>query len=175
MLSDFQRKILWDAWLSAEIRAAYFAALGFRFQTRQKRIMLVNLLLTSGATLTLLLAIVPPGFGWARPLLGVLATATGIWANLSRSDRHVTDCADLHFRWNILAMDYSQLWANTYSGNATDTLTALRKREAEISRSSMSMPDDTALMGRMQDSVVMQHQPELVAFTSPTFPWLSLS
>jgi len=48
MLSEFQQKILWDAWLSAEIRAGYFALLVGSFQRKQRYLVLASLLLSSG-------------------------------------------------------------------------------------------------------------------------------
>ena len=52
MLSDLQRKDVWEGWIGGKIRANYFAAIGGRFQTEQKILTLMILLLSSGAAAT---------------------------------------------------------------------------------------------------------------------------
>ncbi len=160
MLGDFQIGVLWDAWLSAETRSQYFGALVNRYQFRQKALVVASLLLSSGATLTLLTAVLPPHLAWVRPTLTVLAGAFSLWSLVAKNERNAIDCSDLHFRWNVLAMDYEDLWANVHGDDAVDRLAVLRKREAELSKSSTTMPFNERLLGKMQDNVMMHHKVE---------------
>jgi hypothetical protein len=54
MLSDFQQNMVWEGWLAAEIRSSYFAALVARYQFIQRFLVVLGLVLSSGATFTLI-------------------------------------------------------------------------------------------------------------------------
>jgi hypothetical protein len=161
-LSDFQQKTLWEAWLSAEIRANYFALLSVRYQSRQKLFTAGSLVLSSGATVSFLVTVIPENFSWVRPALTLAAAVLSAFALVSRNERSAIDCQDLHSRWNTLAMEYEDLWANVYAEDASETLRQLRKKEAEISKSSTAMPAISRLLNRAQDSV-MHHQDQVAA------------
>ena len=163
MLSNFEQETLWDAWLSAEIRAGYFATLSTRYQRNQNWMVSGSLILSSGATVSLLTTSLPDRYAWIRPALTLLAAALSAWSLVAKNERNAIDCADLHFRWSILALEYEALWSKTYAEDAAEQLRALRKREAEISKSSTSMPSADKLMGQVQDNVVMHHQREMTA------------
>ena len=163
MLSDFQQTTVWESWLSAEIRAAYFAELVQRFQSRQKFLVVGGLLLSSGATITLLTAIVPPTLNWIKPTLTLLAAGLSLWSLVAKNERSSIDCADLHLRWNTLALQYETLWSNMYADDAVTKLIQLRTEELTISKSSTSLPSYTRLMEKVQQNVVLQHQNQLAA------------
>lgn len=132
MLSDYQQEHVWTGWLAAEIRAAYFADLVQRFQSVQKFLVVLSLLLSSGATITLLTTIVPPQLGWVKPLLTLLAAAVSLWSLVAKYERSATECADLHFRWNKVGMAYENLWGNMYADEASEILNQLRQEDASI-------------------------------------------
>jgi hypothetical protein len=161
MLSDFQQTTVWESWLSAEIRAAYFAQLVQTFQFRQKMLVVGGLLLSSGATLTLLTAIVPPSLNWIKPTLTLLAAASSLWSLVAKNERSSIECADLHSRWNTLALHYEALWSNMDAVDAADTLMRLRTEEIAISKSSTSLPAYARLLRKAQDNVVMHHRNQL--------------
>ena len=163
MLSEYQQKIVWDSLLGSEIRAAYFAELSGRYLRRQRLLVLGSLILSSGAFLSLVTTYVPPSLLWIKALLALLAAVLSFWSLLAKNERGSIDAADLHFRWNMLAMDYQTLWADVGSELASGKLSDLMKREAELSKSSVSFPDDATLMAKCQDNIVMHHQNELTA------------
>ena len=163
MLSEFQQDTVWESWLAAEIRAAYFAALVQRFQSRQKFLVVGGLLLSSGATISLLTAVVPPSLNWIKPTLTLLAAGFSLWSLVAKNERSAIDCADLHFRWNTLALQYETLWCNTFAEDASSVLAQLRTEELAISKSSTSQPAYTGLLEKVQRNVVMHHQNQLVA------------
>ena len=158
MLSDFQQDTLWESWLAAEIRAAYFAALVTTYQKRQKILVVGGLLLSSGATLTLTTAVVPPHLAWIKPLLTVLAAGSSLWSLVAKNERNAIDCADLHQRWNSLALEYEMLWSDVYAEQAADRLAQLRKEEGAVSKSSTPIPTYRRLLERAQDNVMMHHR-----------------
>ena len=163
MLSDFQQKMVWEGWLSAEIRAGYFAALVERFQQRQKWLVVGGLLLSSGATVALLTSVFPPALNWVKPLLTFLAASLSLWSLVARNERRATECADLHFRWNTLAQEYESLWADMYAEDAAAILDHLRKEGAGISKSNTALPAYRDLLEQVQDNVVMHHSPHPAA------------
>jgi hypothetical protein len=163
MLSEYQQKIVWDSLLGAEIRAAYFAELSGRYLRYQRRLVFGSLVMSSGAFLSLVTTAVPPSFGWVKPLLAFLAAGLSFWSLIAKNERGSIDAADLHFRWSLLAIDYQGIWANVSDDLAASKLYELEKREAELSKSSVSLPEDEALMVKCQDNVVMHHRHELVA------------
>ena len=163
MLSDFQQKTVWDGWLSAEIRAAYFAELSGRYQRAQKYLVAGSLVLSSGATLALVSSAIPASYAWVKPVLTLMAAILSAWSLVAKNERGSIDCADLHFRWNTLAMDYEALWADVHSDDAAGQLAQLRRREAELSKSSTAMPDKVGLMLKCQENIVMHHQHQLTA------------
>lgn len=163
MLSEFEQTIVWENWLAAEIRAAYFADLVQRFQTRQKVLVVGGLLLSSGATVALLTAIVPPNLNWIKPTLTLLAAGLSLWSLVAKNERSSIDCADLHFRWNSLALQYETLWSNMFTDDATERLAQLRTEELAISKSSTSQPAYRGLLEKAQHNVVMHHENQLTA------------
>ena len=163
MLSDFQQTTVWESWLAAEIRATYFADLVQTFQSRQKFLIVGGLLLSSGATFTLLTTVVPANLNWIKPTLTVLAAALSLWSLVAKNERSSIDCADLHFRWNTLALQYEALWSNMFAEDAEARLTQLRSEEAAISKSSTSQPAYKSLLNKAQRNIVMHHQNQLAA------------
>jgi hypothetical protein len=162
-LSEFQQKTLWEAWLPAEIRASYFALLSVSYQRRQKPFTAGSLVLSSGATLSFLITVIPAKYEWVRPVLTLAAAILSAVALLTKNERSAIGCQDLHSRWNGLAMEYEDLWSNVHADDAAEALRLLRKKEADISRSSTSMPSRSRLLNRAQDSVMLHHQNHVAA------------
>ena len=157
MLSEYQQDVVWEGWLSAEIRAGYFARLVQRYQRRQQLLVLGTLLLSSGATVLLLTAVVPAGWGWIKPLLTLIAAGLSLWSLVARNERNATECADLHGRWYAIALRYEGLWSNVYAEDAGERLDRLLEDEMAVSKSSTAFPEDKKLLGAIQDNVVMHH------------------
>ena len=158
MLSDLQRKDVWEGWLGGEIRANYFAAMAERYQTHQKTLTWMTLLFSSGAFATLITDWLPARFQWVKPALALVTAAISLFNLVQQNQKRVTECGDLHFRWNRLASEYKALWDNMYSEDAADKLRILTEKEAELSRSSLAIPNDEQVMLRWQDYVLTQHR-----------------
>ena len=71
---------------------------GEHLQIRQRVLVVAGLLLSSGATFTLLTSVVPPQLAWIKPMLTVLAAAMSLWSLVAKNERSVIDAADLHSR-----------------------------------------------------------------------------
>jgi hypothetical protein len=163
VLSEYEQKTVWDGMLGAEIRAQYFAELSVRYQARQRWLVLGTLVLTSGAFLSLVTTAVPAPLGWVKPLLVLLAAILSACSLAATNERNSIESADLHFRWNMLALDFQHLWADIYEDQARARLREVQERDAILSKSSTAFPDDETLMLKCQDHVEMNHRSELTA------------
>jgi hypothetical protein len=153
MLSELEQREVWDAWLSAEIRADYFADLALAFDRRQAMTTWVALLASSGAIVTSVTQLFPEA-KWAP---AVLAAAASFYSLTAQNHKKATDCRDLHLRWNNLAAGYRALWDDVYAEDAAQQLAGLRARRADASRASSSLPYQPKRMLRWQRLVEEQH------------------
>jgi hypothetical protein len=161
MLSAFEEKIVWDSMLGAETRAQYFAALSSRYRERQFRLSLSGFVLSSGAFLALVTTVVPAQYGWIKPTIVLLAACISGCSLFAKNERNSIDSADLHFRWNQLAVAYRRVWTNVSADDAKTRLQELEVEEGALSKSSTAFPEDLKLMAACEDNVVMHHQNEL--------------
>ena len=157
VLSELQQKDVWEGWLGGEIRADYFGDMCGRYQFQHKLLTWMTLLFSSGAAATLMTDWLPRGLQWVRPVLALLAAAISFLAVLQQYLRRVTECADLHFRWNRLANEYKALWDDMYSSDALGRLRALEEKEAELSKSGTTLPNNERVMRKWQHYVQRQH------------------
>jgi hypothetical protein len=162
MLSSFEEKIVWDSMLGAEIRAQYFAALSTRYRGRQFWLSLSSFVLSSGAFFALVTTVVPAKYGWIKPTVALMAACLSGCSLLAKNERNSIDSADLHFRWNQLAIEYRRVWTDVSADDARTRLQELEREEATLSKSSTAFPEDLELMAICEDNVVMHHQNELV-------------
>jgi hypothetical protein len=157
MLTAHQQHALWEQWLGAEIRAYYFADLSYRYQQHQTLVTWL-LLVSSSGVVAALLAELPTRAAWVRLVLACLTTLLSFWSLVAHNQKNVTDCADLHFRWNTLAHRSAALWNDMYAPDAARTLDQLQQIAAEISKSSTAFPYKAARMGKWQDLVEAHHR-----------------
>jgi hypothetical protein len=158
MLSELQQGNVWEGWLGSEIRANYFADLCRRYQQTQRFITWMILVTSSGATFSFL-AQLPQEWLWVRFALAVLTAAGSLWSLIANYNKNVTDCSDLHFRWKQLGIDYEDLWGDMYARSAPKRLSDLRQREAELSKSGMTLPNKKRMMIKWQRYVQNRHLP----------------
>jgi hypothetical protein len=154
MLSDLQRKDVWEGWLGGEIRANYFADMAGRFQTEQKILTWMTLVFSSGAAGSFIADWFPL---WVKPVLMLLTAVISLYMLLQQNQKRITECADLHFRWSRISNEYKALWDDMYSSSALDRLRELEEKEAELSKSSMVIPNNGQAMLKWQDYVIRQH------------------
>lgn len=155
-LSALQRKSVWEGWLSAEIRAHYFAELCHDFQWVQ-RVVTWGILAASSGALASLVAGLPDGWHWLRPALALATAGLSLWSLVANYSKNSSDCSDLHLRWNRLAIDYQALWEDMYTVKAPERLSELLQRDAELSKSSTALPNREPLMRKWQARVVNHH------------------
>lgn len=158
MLTPAQQRAVWEGWLGAEIRAYYFADLGYRYQHQQTIVTWVLLVCATGAFGALVTDWLPVQLAWVRAVLACATAALSVWSAIARNWPKVSACADLHFRWNTLATKYEALWDHWYEADADTTLQQIKQVEAEISKASTAFPNDAARMGKWQDLVEAHHQ-----------------
>lgn len=162
MLSELQRKRVWEAWLSSEIRANYFADLSGRYRRAQCRATWVTLVASSGAFATLL-AKLPEEYWWLPPVLALLTAAVSLYSLVVQNQQQAIDSADLHHRLNRLAAEYRALWDDMYAENAALRLAALDEKAAELSKSATAFPAHERLLLKWEDYVVRHHTAKAAA------------
>jgi hypothetical protein len=152
MLSEPQTNMAWEEWLASEMRAEYFADLCSSFNRRHRWATWATLLLSSGAAVALIGRLaVPP---WTVPTLALLAAGVSLYSLVAQNPKSAADCADLHSRWNKLAMDYRDLWMSWYADEAADRLAQLNERRAEASKSGAAYHYDEKRMLKWYELVV---------------------
>jgi|HubBroStandDraft_2_1064218.scaffolds.fasta_scaffold685676_1 hypothetical protein len=157
MLSELQRKDVWEGWLGGEIRANYFADMCGRYQSHQKTLTWMTLIFSSGAAATFIADWLPADKQWIKPALALLTAGVSFLTLLQQYQKRVTECADLHFRWNRLANEYKALWDNMDSPDALTVLRGLEEKEAELSKSGTAIPNNEKAMRKWQHHVQRQH------------------
>ncbi|MBI4479560.1 MAG: hypothetical protein HY651_06015 [Acidobacteria bacterium] len=163
MLTQMQQKNVWEGWLSAEMRAYYFAEMANRYQTLQRVLTWLTLIFSSSAAVAVLSDGAPEGFEWIRGALVLLTAAVSLLALVQQNQKRATDCSDLHFRWNRLASEFESLWDNVYAEDAATKLALLEEKAAELSRSSTAFPYKKRVMLKWQIHVERQHGVSAVA------------
>lgn len=155
-LSEPQANMVWEEWLAAEVRANYFADLCATFHRRQNVAIWATLVLSSGAALTLI-----SNIDWLPaaivPVLAFMAAGVSLYSLVAQNPKSASDCADLHSRWNKLAMEYRDLWQNWYAEDATAKLARMNERAAEISKSGTAYRYEPKRMAKWEDLVVQHH------------------
>ncbi len=161
MLSELQRKTVWEGWLSAEIRADYFADLSWRYQRRQGIATWLMLFTSSGAFVTFLGAlnsILPKESAWLVSAgLSLFTAVLSGYSLIAQNPKRAIDSTDLHFRWNKLAIEYQDLWDNMYADDARAKLMELVEKDAEISKAGNAFPAKERMLLKWQKRVEMHH------------------
>jgi len=154
MLTEFEQKLVWEGWLSSEIRANYFADLCHRYRFQQSVLSWLILASSSGAFTAVIKDFGSDAF---RSILALVTVALSLWSLVAQNQKSSTDCSDLHFRWNRLASQYESLWSDMYSEEAPTLLVNLKEKSAELSKTGAAFPNKRRLMEKWQDYVVHQH------------------
>ncbi len=156
MLSELERKRVWEGWLSSEIRANYFAELFSQCHRRQRFLTWAMLFSSSGAVVAFI-AKLPEEWAYAAPGLALLTAALSAYVLVTQNQKNVIDGADLHYQWNKLAREYERLWANMYDEKAPTKLVELEDRGMELSKVGTVFPVNTQALLKWQDFVEKHH------------------
>lgn len=71
----------------------------------------------------------------------LVAALLSAFSLVQHNQKRVTDCQDLHFRWNRLSDEYRALWDDMYSEDAPKKFGMLAEKSAELSKSSATVPN----------------------------------
>lgn len=156
MLTELQRKKVWEGWLSAEIRANYFADLSHRYYRQQRMANWLTLVASSGAAVTFMATTLP---SWVPSVLAVMVAGLSVWSLVEQYQKSVVDSADLHWRWNRLAAQYEALWDDMYADDAAARLRALDEEGAQVSKAATPFPANRRRLERWQRHVEQHHAP----------------
>ena len=167
MLTALQQKRVWEGWLSAEVRADYFADLAGAYHRQQRRATWAAVFSSSGAVVAFL-ANLPPAWAWVPPAFALITAALSGYTLVAHGHEHAVASSDLHFRWNRLASEYEALWDDMYASDAPAKLAALAERGAELSKSATAagLPYQERRMLKWQDLVERHHHATATTATS---------
>lgn len=149
MISEIERRMIWDGWFSSEVCMQYFADLSGRYRRWQAVATFGTLLASSGAV-TAALAKFPES---AQVALAILTACLSFYLVLARNDPKAAGTEDLSYRWGRLAVDYRALWLDQYSDDTRARLDDLEARRAEISRAGIGYPNRQRRIRRLYESV----------------------
>ncbi|HXK33854.1 MAG TPA: hypothetical protein VNM91_07585 [Dehalococcoidia bacterium] len=152
MLTPLQQRRVWDLWFNGEVRACYFADLSGRYRRLQRAATWLTLVLSSGATVTLV-AHLPAGFDWMAAILAALTAVVSLWSLVAQHQQHAIDAADLHHRWATLAAESRRLWDDMHASDAAARLEALDARAAELSKAGTAFPVRPRLLDKWHNHV----------------------
>ena len=147
MLSEFQQKQLWEQWLGSEIRHDYFADLCGSFQRQHTRLTWATLMLSSGAAFSFLTKLPDSG----KTIMALAVAAVSLYSVVQQNLRKISECSDLSFRWNSLAIQCQELWNDIYREDASQKLKVLLEKAAEISKSAEALPNDEKRMLKWEE------------------------
>ncbi len=159
MLTDLQRKRVWEGWLSGEIRANYFADLSGQYYKRQRWIVWGSLILSSGALAGAVAALgaANPPMHFVAPILALVAAALSYYSLVAKNEKSAADCAELYEHWSELAREYEQLWDDMYADDAPLRLSGLEDRGRKLGAKGIPFPVDEAKLLKWEEYVVRQH------------------
>ena len=156
MLSENERDQVWTGLLASEIRENYFADLGAYYQRKQQIMTWLALFLSCGAVATAIGSSLP---AWLKVLPPIIVAGISLVSLVEQNQRRASDCTDLHFRYNNLAIGYESLWNNMYSKDSPSRLKELVSKGSELSKSSVStgIRYSEKRMEKWQTHVMMHH------------------
>jgi hypothetical protein len=157
VLTELQRRYVWEDWLSAQVRGSYFADLVGRHQRWQRIITWATLVSSSSAFVTIVTSL-PASLLWTRPVLAVFTAALSLWSLIAKNERCAIECSDLHFQWNSLAREYQALWEDIDAEWVLEKLKQLRDRSAQLSKTGTNQVYEPKLMLKWQEHVELQYR-----------------
>jgi hypothetical protein len=155
MLSEFQQDELWRLWISAEIRADYFADMSTRY-ARLHSWLIWSTLFFSAGTVAAIIGNLPDDYGWLKPALALITTALSLLSIVMQNPKKSAECAELHFKSNRLAAEYQALWSNVYSDDAEAKFANLIEKEADVSKASLAFPNKPKIVEKWERHVLEQ-------------------
>ena len=153
LLTEVERTRLWENWLSAEIRAYYFADISSQYIKREQCATFLVLGLSSSALATLLAQFQ----AWVPAVLTAATALLSVYLVIFQNYRLALDSAELHERWNRLAREYERLWGQMYDEDAARRLAALEDQGGELSRKAIGLRASKRRLLKWQDYVEQQH------------------
>lgn len=155
-LTDSQQYDVGERWVTANIRAHYFADLCSHYAGTQKYFTWAVLIFSSGATVALL-GKLPPKLAFLPSVLAVITTAISLFSVVQRYSDTSTECSDLHASFNRLATEYNLLRHDMDSADALERLKTLIAKGEEISKRTAKIPYEEKRMLKWQHHAQAQN------------------
>jgi hypothetical protein len=163
-MNEGERTQVWEGWLSAEIRADYFAELSGKYHQRQRISTWLILVTSSSAFIsfvtTMRSELLPTDLTWlVAASLSFFTAALSAYSLIAQNQKNAMDSADLHYRWNKLAGEYERLWNAMDSDQALTRLDDLREKGRELSKVGTAFPVNRRALLKWQQHVEQHHAP----------------
>lgn len=129
MLDEFQRRRVWQAYVSACARALYFADLASGLARRLRWASAANFFLMSGAAAAIVAG--HPALAETLAIISAALTATSI---ATSPEKRVGTLAELHSKWLEVSSEYERLWSHLGDPDAEEKLRQIVDRQAPLSR-----------------------------------------
>ena len=147
----------------------YFLELCGHYASVQRWITVATLVVSSGATVTLLGPDwLPKDLLWIRPVLAAAAAGLSAWSLAHSYHARGEQCRDLGDRWQRIATAYEHLWDDMYDDEAESTLRDLQTQEAEASKAGGSFATNQRRIRHCYDTVLKHRSVHLSS--DPTKP-----
>jgi hypothetical protein len=153
MLTDLQRRNVWQKKMEAEARCWYFGDLASREFRRKRYIGIATVVIGSSTFISILgkVPVLPQACSAAIAFLGMYQIATS-------QDDNIRTYGELQFGWTQLDHDFDRLYSRPRDVDAEQTLSDCLAREAALAQkgSTQTILDDKLWQKRL-DEVYKKH------------------
>lgn len=144
----------WQAILDADLNARYWRYMGLRFSRREN---LAKIFLAATASGTVASWSLMKDYPAVWQSLSIISAIVSVALPILDTPRKIAAMVDAQTAWHQLMNEYDELFrarGSTSEPDFTAKLSALKKREVEISGKTATLPsDDWVLSSRCQDEV----------------------
>ena len=154
MVSDHQRRLVWESLLHAEILHRYYGYLAEHLEKKDTRLVWAALVATSGAAVVLI-GDFPTVYA---KILALLAAGLNLWIALSRYSKKSVYSANLQKKFADLIVEWELLWGKVdeIAGDEMEQLYVdLQKRATAITElAPVELPLDDRLQDRSEGETI---------------------
>ena len=154
VLTESERKTVWDKMIQSEVRSYYFASLASRYARQKQLLTGISFFLSSGAAATLV-GKLPNYIAISLSIVAALIAAYSIAVSL---DKRVIALSRLHTQWSQLCADYEHLWNHLDEEDAAQIYQELLERGRTASENGLDLPYDEKALNKWTNFVFSRLQ-----------------
>jgi hypothetical protein len=146
-LTQHQIDSVWREKVEAEVRSLYFGELASRYTARKQVMAGISFFLSSGAAAT----VIAKAPTWVPATLAIISAIAAAYSFAIDIEKRISSLAELHEKWNLIALDLDILWNHWYDADAEETMRTLSKRASDASALGVKMPYEEPLIDKWTD------------------------